>query len=686
MRVGSWGRGRWLAWMLLGGTAACGAATPVRSTTSGGENSAETTAAEDARSVVAALDDIRGASVCIAPDVCEDLSRWAPTALVVLDGHLVALDATHAFVRVDGAWVHHAIQRRSAVATNGRAAFFCDGDGGVHELTADGVRRRGTLEARACAFVAAAGDELYVVEGSGPVFHQVGDGWERLAFELPYGNGYSTDTVAMGPRRAFALDRECNVLELPAEGPSFEPRVVARTGLSGSCTMQAAVGTDRLIAQSAEGLVIVEDEQVRSVGMPPIAAPGAPGSGNDERDENEEPRESESATSELVATVVGTDPLVVMRATLHYARGITIDHFMLEAAGWTELARATPESYRAELSAGGIGTDMPTIERPVVLGDLRIAALSYSSAGRGPRVRAWPLRGADPVLTAFPDSSAADEAALADRLRRCGGRADGCIPQPSGPYVHLTHVRASRGERGSFAIDVLGPDGTPTLHHEGAVDLTAFDAPSVDRLLVVAGGVASLVDATGARAIRLPSGVRPRSGRATAAGHAYIDLDPPGLAYFDGTRARVLPATVPLGAPRNWRVIDDGFVSLSPEAGLVWIHDGTLAQLQLGDGTTPAEPPDDVVPTCGGVSAIRDDGTTWMIRGGELFVASAPPVDEAHAAGPVFLVPSCDADGTERWLVAFNPSGTPGYRTSAPDLRSLGTLASRSTPLASPAR
>jgi len=372
----------------------------------------------EARATIEALDDIVSTPVCSAPEVCEDLSRWRPDRLDVLDGHLVAMGREHAFVRVNGAWAHHAIPLHGEPMSNGHAAFFCDHEGGVHELTTDGLRRRGTLPSPACAAVVAAGPQLYVVVGDGPILRQEGNAWVPMAIELPYGNGYSVNTVVMTPTRAFLVDREARLLELPSTGPSYEPRVFAETGLGHMTTLRAVPGSETIVALDRE-MAIVEGGSVRRVPLPgreprPSTSNEAEGSEAGEEEEYDEEAEGgadgirpiSDTEFEMGMWIVGLEPLIFARGHVVMAPAspqgeLTLDYYVLGPSGWSAATPRSPESFLFAVGAGAFGTTMPDRSTPVHLGPYRLVVNDYPTGAHGPAVTAWRHDGVDVVLTAF---------------------------------------------------------------------------------------------------------------------------------------------------------------------------------------------------------------------------------------------------------------------------------------------
>jgi hypothetical protein len=371
----------------------------------------------EAREAIEALGEIPSTRVCTTPERCEDLRAWRPERLHVLDGHLVAMGREHAFVRVDGAWVHHAIPLHNEPMSNGHAAFFCDHEGGVHELTTEGVRHRGTLPSPACAAVVAAGSQLYVVVGDGPILRQEGNAWVPLAIELPYGNGYSVNTVVMTPTRAFLVDEEARLLELPSAGPSHEPRVVVETGLGHMTTLRAVPGRETIVALDRE-MAIIEDGSVRRIPLPSRASRseatsnGAGGEGDEEDDEEEEGgadgiRQISETELEMGMWIVGLEPLILARGHVVMAPGspqgeLTLDHYVLGPSGWSLVAPRSPESFVMAFGAGGFDTTLPDRTAPVHVGPYRVVVSRYHRGARGPIVTAWPHDGVDVALTVFP--------------------------------------------------------------------------------------------------------------------------------------------------------------------------------------------------------------------------------------------------------------------------------------------
>jgi len=452
---------------------ACGGAPSTQVQTGPGPTDTGPDHAEtDARAALEALREIPDTRVCVTPELCEDLREWRPDRLEVLDGHLVAMGGEHAFIRVNGAWAHHAIPLHGEPMSNGHAAFFCDHEGGVFELTTEGLRRRGTLPAPACAAVVAAGSQLYVVVGDGPILRQDGNAWAALEIELPYGNGYSVDTVVMTPTRAFLVDREARLLELPSAGPSYEPRVAVETGLGHMTTLRGVPGREAIVALGRE-IAILEDGSVRQVPLPgrePRPTSPEPSADNDgdsehgEEDEYEdEELEEESADGmrqisdtefEMGMWVVGLEPLIVARGHVVMTPGtprgeLTLDHYVLGPSGWSAMTPRSPESFLFAVGSGAFDTTLPDRTSPVHLGPYRVVVNAYRHGARGPIVTAWRHDGVDVELTAFApeETNAALEARCEGEGVRCGFVRGGSIARlVSGPPPTLEILRADRAE------------------------------------------------------------------------------------------------------------------------------------------------------------------------------------------------------------------------------------------------
>ena len=241
--------------------AACGAAPRrVETATSAPVATAHQISDAEARAAIASLDELRAQQICIAPGVCEDMSEWVPTGLLVLDQQLVAIGGAHVFVRAGDHWTHFALpgDARGGMATNGHSAFFVAG-AEIYELTTQGIRTRATLPywAEGCDSVAVSGDELYVVVSPDDLMLHLQDGfWKPLAFEARGNAG----RLAMTRSHAFVMGDGCHLFELPSAGPSFEPRSVAELDIGDNCSMRVA--TDQ--ASTAERVVVVSQSEHHS--------------------------------------------------------------------------------------------------------------------------------------------------------------------------------------------------------------------------------------------------------------------------------------------------------------------------------------------------------------------------------------------------------------------------------------
>ncbi|MBN8612225.1 MAG: hypothetical protein J0L92_16640 [Deltaproteobacteria bacterium] len=693
--------------------ASCGA--PRADVVQTGPAAADTAEADmveaDAIAAIRSLDDIPETRVCITPELCEDLRAWRPEALYVLDGHLTALGGVHAFVRMGDAWMHHALPHHTTPMSNGHALFFCDREGTVLELSSSGLRRRGTLESPECAAVVASGERLYVVRGDGPVLRQEGNGWRTLDFELRYGNGYSVNTVAMTATRAFVVNEEGDLLELPPEGSSGEPRLVAELQLGHMATMLGVPGTERIIASSGDSEssgrdpvfaiidAVVEGGVVRRVART-LEVPGVPrreptetgsdGSENESADEESydeegeeleaESEEEEDRTLDLGIEIVGLDPLLIAHRSATFDIGsrvgtISIEHFLLAEGGWTPLATAHPELSHIEVGQGAFGTDMPIRTLPIHVGPFRVVVNRYQGHVRGPIVTAWRGDGTDVALTAFDLETHSSLPAGCDEE---GGTI--CRPLAEGQFLRAISVPPRRAVR---RIELVGADGTVRLAHEAVSEIRMAELAGAERLYVAEGTrPLGFVDASGYHAISLPAGERVERIRALANGSAYVSASDDRLYFVDGASlARVEHAETFADA---WLYdVGDGCVARVEEGGYVWLRGSNVARIVLD-----ADPPPDEARSLSpeGLALAAPDGTTWLLQRGEVHVASAPAPDEAHQRAPRWFLPDPRGE-VDRWSVSFERPGfsTPSYRTSPPStLRTLGPLTAFARPYRSP--
>ncbi len=301
---------------------------------------------------------------------CESCGSFRPDAVAMVGGDFALLSPAMTFVRHGDQWRQYTHPRRRPVsleeglARTGTRVLFQDREGALFELSAHGLRERG--QAPVAQGIAVTGDEIYVWS-DGQLLHREGDAWAALS-----GNeymSYSQKTIAMSPRDAFVLDRECRVFQLASEGPNFEPTLVAETGISGACTLEIDERTGRLFAlegESSSALSIITGGQVRRVPLPP------------------------SEREPFVVDLLSVDPVIARRVTIHESGGsgqLVVKVFRLDdVATGTEWEAIEHETYPIDFAMHAFGTALPFRTSAVTFGDYRVTGNSYRAEVPGAAV------------------------------------------------------------------------------------------------------------------------------------------------------------------------------------------------------------------------------------------------------------------------------------------------------------
>ncbi len=663
------------------GLLACGGAPPASRSPSEPRDPPPAVVQTHESDAVLALDEIRHARVCIAPDVCEDLREWRPDALLVLDGHLAAIDKRHAFVWIEGAWVHYDVPVRDqgvTLTSNGHSAFFCASDGSIVELTSEGVQLRGMKSpTHECAVVLSAGQQLYVIAGDGPVLRQEANEWAALAFELLYGDGYGTGTAAMSGARAFVLDEQCQLLELPPTGPSYEPRVIVDPQVGeGVCEVRPVPGTERLLVSGRAQLAVIEGSTVRGVRWPA-------GTGQDGEDEDGEASEdpdaspsSEGETLPLGRDFVGLDPLILAASSAtvvsrHEGR-VTVGYYVLRGDAWAPLASA-PESFPAAFGIHAFETTMPKRSFPVAIGESRLVLNTYEREVRGPAVTISARTGADVHATAFPVPERPSQGV--DSTAPCGATTEGCGRTRSGMWHMLTLLPTG------YAVELFGNDGARVARHVGSGLLAAAVDGSPQSLFIVEQGRnnspqrAGYVDATGFHAIVLPPRARVSAVVATPQGNAYFVTEDAAF-YFDGARVRRVQGPPSL-ITNHWVPVGEGFVIGLPDVGPVYLHAGTAEALDLGQDVGGIRSVEVTQLSGSNLAQVTvPTGTTWLVsEGSDVLEVTAPTLPAPFAGTCRYL-----RERDNAWVLTCDGRSARFRTTAAPLTRSLGTLASHLRP------
>lgn len=614
-----------VAFFLMGG---CGSHPP--SVHTANSHTPETGVSEDdALANLRSLDEIRTQRLCIAPGVCEDLSEWRPSALLVLDGSLIAVGTGHAFVRVENHWNHFSVPVGAPeLFDNGHAAFFCGPYDGVFELTKDGIRQRATLPywVRECNAAFASGDELFVVTDDGVVLRSEGDQWIPLDFEFHYGNGYGSNTIAMSRAHAYLVDRACAVLEVPSEGPDFEPHRVAETGFDSACTIRvvdAAAGVPKLLVQGSTGIALIDGAQVQHLTYPP--APTVTGA------QSAEIAEISEALNEGPPELAGVSPLMVQRARVLDFDGeatftLEVVTHIWEDGTWRELAPAQMDLFHLAVLGAGADTDRAPREAAVAYGPFSVVLAHVRHERDGPSVIATRRDGVDTVLTAFnsPPLLAEDTDASA--------------------------TMTALGNAASPLFTATGPQGS------------------------------GFTDAAGFHPMRVPAGQNVLRIYPTPNGNAYVVTDRV-VHFLERGALRPLPGSEALG-PSTWTRLGNDYLVLVRTRGLVRLRGSEMRELALTEHNLPQ-----TLVQVGHeeIAALAANGTTWLIRHGEVSEVSSP-APATHVQGPQFLSPPA-SNTSDAWSLAFSDrwtgSGTK-YVVATPQLRTLGSIDSIIRPFSPP--
>ncbi|MFK8004072.1 MAG: hypothetical protein AB8H86_31190 [Polyangiales bacterium] len=380
-----------------------------------------------------------------------DLSGWRPTAVMRLDDSIAVLDDSHAFIWEEDAWRHVELPGPApfGVGSMGAPEVTAKGDGhrvvfagpsapdaqtiGLFQLTRAGVESLGVLPewVAACRSVVASGSHVYAVvsdeprEREGTVLHaEAGaapEDWQPLNFVFRSNEPDRQMFMSAEGAILHQYSEACELLRLPSEGPSFEPRALHSIQSERPCDVYMAQGlTPSRMVVTGTTITVFEEGARRELDWPADGAPfDRPGQydGYDQLTPSERAaRENDSMARTMSPGLVALRPLLYER--LHPAgepeqqRGafrlpLSSSFHREEGGTWVALPEeeGEPTAMVAAMHYGAL--TRPKWTTPVNWGPYRIAVATGRWASETPTATlgVWRADSPELITSAFPSLS-----------------------------------------------------------------------------------------------------------------------------------------------------------------------------------------------------------------------------------------------------------------------------------------
>lgn len=379
-----------------------------------------------------------------------ELAAWRPTSVVRLDDTIAVLDRSHAFIWEEDAWRHVELPGPApfGVGSMGRPEETVKGDGhravfagpsapgaqtiGLFQLTREGVETLGVLPdwVAACRSFVASGTHLYAVVSDEPREREIilhaeqgatAADWQPLDFEFP--SDEPDQHMLMTPEGAILdrHDRACELLRLPAEGPSYEPTLLFTVASSRSCNVHSSQGlTPSRLVVTGSSITIIENGEQEQVEWP---ADGVPFERPDEYDDYDELTESEQRARENDSMARRMSPGLVAFRPLLFERLHPTGEMREEGGGfmlplsssfhreedgqWVALPEEEGEAFGLVAAMNYAALTRPGWTTPVNWGPFRIAVAQgrWASESPMPTLSVWRDDSPELVTSAFPSLS-----------------------------------------------------------------------------------------------------------------------------------------------------------------------------------------------------------------------------------------------------------------------------------------